>query len=142
MKKLLGSAVCTAGVNCTRCRDMEGGRELRRSLGRFYELPGGVVDFVCPFMPWGVAGGVPAGGPGTELGKLLAWWGIGAEAGCTCKARAALMDRAGVAWCEANIESIADWLEEEAKRRGIVFLRVAAIGLIHLAIRKARRMGD
>lgn len=110
------------------------------------DIAGHVAAGDCPLGKFAGAEQVAAqtrrGGPGTELARLLEWWGVKAEASCTCKARAAQMDRAGVEWCETNIESIADWLAEEAKRRGILFLRVAAIGLIHLAIRKAHRAGN
>lgn len=61
----------------------------------------------------------PAGGPGTELARILRAHGISAdEAGCRCKARAHEMDARGPEWCLANLEVIVGWMREEARRRG------------------------
>lgn len=82
-----------------------------------------------------------SGGPGTELARLLAWWGIEAEGSCKCMARAAEMDRRGADWCEANNVTVIGWLEEESRRRGIFFPRVLAYGAVTLAISRARKRG-
>jgi len=79
------------------------------------------------------------GGPGTELERLLKMFGIEASPGCSCHARAALMDHRGPEWCEQNIETIIGWLEEEAKRRRLPFIRPGARILIHRAIKAARK---
>jgi len=78
-------------------------------------------------------------GPGTELKRLLKRFGIAATEGCNCTSRAALMDRNGIDWCEANIEKIVDWLQEEATRRKLPFVRLAGKTLVRLAIRAARK---
>jgi len=75
-------------------------------------------------------------GPGTELKKLLSRFGIGPK-GCGCNARAAEMDQQGAAWCRKNIETIADWLAEQAKKRKLPFTRLGAKLLIRWAIRRA-----
>jgi len=49
------------------------------------------------------------------------------------------MDRQGVEWCEANIDTIVGWLREQAQARGLSFLDAAGRFLIKRAIRNARR---
>jgi hypothetical protein len=78
-------------------------------------------------------------GVGSELSKLMAKFGIKANEGCKCKARAEEMNRRGVAWCEKNLELIVDWLEEEASKRHLPFLRTAGKILVRLAIRNAKQ---
>lgn len=74
---------------------------------------------------------------GAELKQLLARIGITAAPGCQCNARANTMDARGIQWCQANIETIVDWLQEEATKRGLPFVRLAGKALVHLAIRRA-----
>ena len=83
----------------------------------------------------------PTHGPGTELKKLLAGWPfrIVATPNCSCNAKAAEMDRQGIEWCEANIDTIVGWLREEAGKRGLPFLDAAGRMLIRRAIANARR---
>ncbi|MCK9571489.1 hypothetical protein M0R72_21245 [Candidatus Pacearchaeota archaeon] len=78
------------------------------------------------------------GGVGTELSKLLAKWHIRASEGCKCKSRALEMDRRGIEWCEKNIELIVDWLEEEATKRHLPFVRSLGKSLVNKAIRNAK----
>ena len=40
--------ICQSQAHCNRCRDLLGGRQWRTSLGKFYVLPGRVIDFDCP----------------------------------------------------------------------------------------------
>lgn len=86
---------------------------------------------------------VPAGGPGTELKRLLRrWLGIVATPDCPCNAHAAEMDRREAAepgWCEANVETIVEWLRAEATRRGLPFADAAGRLLVRRAIANARR---
>ena len=81
-------------------------------------------------------------GPGTELRKLLHVLGIQPKGPkCKCNEHAREMDENGADWCEANMEKILDWLEAEAKTRpivGMLFSRLAAHGMVKLAIRRAR----
>jgi hypothetical protein len=81
----------------------------------------------------------PTHGPGTELKKLLAKVGIVSSPDCSCNARAAEMDRRGVEWCEANIDTIVGWLREQAEARGLPFLDIAGRLLVRRAIANARR---
>ncbi len=55
MKKLKDSMGCQTRVHCVTCRDLEGGREWRESLGKAFKLPKGAPDFECPHsIEWGV----------------------------------------------------------------------------------------
>jgi hypothetical protein len=82
---------------------------------------------------------IPTGGPGAELKKLLARVGITATPDCSCNARSAEMDRQGVEWCEANIDTIVGWLREQAEARGLPFLDLAGRLLVRRAIQAARK---
>jgi hypothetical protein len=109
----------------------------------------GVEDFfcgsprACPALaesPEPVA--PPTHGPGTELKKLLAKVGITASPNCSCKARAAEMDRREhetPGWCDANLDTIVGWLREQAEARGLPFLDIAGRLLVKRAIANARR---
>jgi len=83
---------------------------------------------------------LPTHGPGTELKKLLAKVGVTATPDCSCNARAAEMDRQGVEWCEANLDTIVGWLREQATARGLPFLDLAGRLLVRRAIANARRI--
>ncbi len=78
-------------------------------------------------------------GVGTELKAILAKAGFFGLDGCQCEARASDMDRLGTEWCSENIQTIAGWLEESAKARGIPFVRTAAWLLVWAAIAAAKR---
>jgi len=82
---------------------------------------------------------VEASGPGTELKSLLSKVGITSTAGCSCNAKAKTMDEKGIVWCEENVETICDWLQEEATKRKLPFVRLAGKALIHMAIRRAKK---
>jgi len=80
------------------------------------------------------------GGPGSELKVLLKnWLGITANPNCSCNAKARQMDEWGCEVCEQRIEQIVDWLGDEARRRKLPFMRMAATQLVKLAIRRARK---
>ena len=82
------------------------------------------------------------GGPGTELKKLLKSIGIEAKPNCSCNKRAQLMDQneaRAPGWCEANIEEISGWLQEEAHKRGLPYIASAGKLLIRMAIKRAKR---
>jgi hypothetical protein len=84
-------------------------------------------------------------GPGTELKALLKRVGIVASPGCSCNTRAKLMDANELkepGWCEANLETICDCLQEEATKRKLPFLRMAGKILVRKAIRNARKKGQ
>ena len=87
-----------------------------------------------------------AGGPGTELKKLLASWGITDSPSCPCNARAAEMDRNGVAWCREHRAEIIGWLQEGAAAWGWaakLAAKAMPIGrLVDEAIRRAELASD
>jgi len=55
---------CTGGEHCRPCRDLEGGRPWRRKIAAAFAVPGGEVDWECPYgRPWGAAGQGPIPAP-------------------------------------------------------------------------------
>ena len=78
------------------------------------------------------------GGPGTELEKILARFGIRPHRGCKCKRRATIMDHRGAEWCKQNVPKIVDWMHEEAKQRRLPFSRRLAALLVKHAIKRSR----
>lgn len=80
---------------------------------------------------------MPQHGPGTELKKLLKKVGIVASPGCSCNKRARVMDEKGCQWCRENIETIVDWLGEEAAKRKLPYFRTVGKMLVNRAIRNA-----
>lgn len=78
-------------------------------------------------------------GPGTMLSKILESVGIKAAPNCGCKRKALTMNINGNDWCEQNIETITDWLEEEAKKRSLPFIRAAGKLLIKRAISMSKK---
>ncbi len=77
-------------------------------------------------------------GPGTELKKILSWFATETP-DCECKDRANKMNIWGVQGCRDNIETILDWLQEEAVKRSIPFVRLIAKQLVLLAISRAEK---
>lgn len=78
-------------------------------------------------------------GPGTELKKLLSRLGFGETRKCNCASHAREMDHRGVDWCRANVETIVDWLRQEAETQGLCFVPFVARMLILYAIRRASK---
>ena len=82
---------------------------------------------------------VPPTGPGTELSRMLSWFGVHAQTNCKCKAHVRTMNVWGAAMCEQQIETIVGWLCVEAKQRGLpVVPRVFRL-LVKQAIRRSRK---
>lgn len=80
-------------------------------------------------------------GPGNELKKMLAWFARPSES-CNCDTRADTMNDWGVEGCLQNIETITDWLLEEAEARGLPhgrFTRTIAKSLVTTAIRRFQK---
>jgi hypothetical protein len=77
-------------------------------------------------------------GPGKELRKLLSWFATDTP-DCECKSRAKKMNTWGVEGCRNNIETILDWLQEEAEKRGLPYVRFIAKQLVLLAISRAEK---
>lgn len=86
----------------------------------------------CPAFPQVV------GGPGTELRKLLDWWGIHDNGKCGCEAFALQMDAWGPDGCEGQMPAIIDHLREAARIYGLPFMETAVVGLVRIAIQRAR----
>lgn len=84
----------------------------------------------------------PAGTAGTHLKRLLFAIGISTSSGCKCSSRATHMDRMGNDWCEQNIETIVEWLKEEAAARGLPFISTVGRMLVRKAISNARREAE
>lgn len=82
---------------------------------------------------------VAAFGPGAELKALLASFGITASPTCSCNKMAAQMDSWGPEESLAHIEQIVDVMQEEAKARGLPFLRAVGRKLVQIACRRARK---
>lgn len=108
--------------------------------GRTYPMPAGAFRAQCRVhVEWTEERPrPPQGGPGTELKKLLKLVGITATPTCPCNARAAQMDFWGPDECEKRLDEIVDWLGEEAGKRRLPFVRMAATQVVRLAIRRAR----
>ena len=80
----------------------------------------------------------PREGPGTELHRILARWGIRETSKCACKSREREMNAWGPDKCLERIDRIVDWMAAEAKKRHLPFVRAAAVLLVRRAVRLAR----
>ena len=78
-------------------------------------------------------------GPGTELHRLLGKFGLHMKKGCACKARMVQMNKWGCDGCEENIETIVEWMKEEAAARGLPYLSTVGRMLVRRAIHNARK---
>lgn len=78
-------------------------------------------------------------GPGTELKKLLARFGVQSTATCQCNAHAIQMNLWGPDECERRIDQILVWLREEASRKRMPFIESLARILVRRAISNARK---
>jgi hypothetical protein len=78
-------------------------------------------------------------GPGKVLHDMLARFGIHMKPNCQCKARMAQMDKWGCDECEKNIETIVEWMREEAATRKLPYLKTIGRLLVRRAISTARR---
>jgi len=79
------------------------------------------------------------GGPGAEQKKLLKMIGVVDTPTCQCNQRAKHMDKMGCQWCRDNEEEICDWMQEEARKRGMLFVRSVARLMLKRAIAIAER---
>lgn len=86
-----------------------------------------------------------AGSPGTagtHLKQLLQSVFVVSTKGCKCQARAEHMNAMGNDWCEQNIETIVEWMKEEAAARGLPYLSTVGRMLVRRAISTARREAE
>jgi hypothetical protein len=77
-------------------------------------------------------------GPGCQLRRSLAWWGIRDNGSCGCDSYAAQMD----AWgqdCWAHLEEIVEHLRGAAAAKGLPFLATAARIMVARAIDAAKQ---
>ncbi len=77
-------------------------------------------------------------GPGCQLRRSLAWWGIRDDGKCGCDSFAAKMDAWGPDECFRRIEEIVSHLREAAEKKGLPFLATAARIMVGRAIEAAR----
>ena len=80
-----------------------------------------------------------SGTSGTHLHRLLSTLGFKTTSHCKCTARIARMNEMGNDWCEKNIDTIVEWLAEEAANRGLPFLNTVWRLLVKRAIHNARK---
>jgi hypothetical protein len=65
---------------------------------------------------------------------------FGIKAGnCKCNTRARYLNSVGADWCEQNIETIVEWLKEEAAARGLPFISTVGRMIVRRAISNARK---
>jgi len=77
-------------------------------------------------------------GPGCQLRRSLAWWGIRDDGSCGCDSFAAKMDAWGPDECWKRIEEIVSHLREAAEKKGLPFIATAARIMVGRAIEAAR----
>lgn len=79
-------------------------------------------------------------GPGTILSGMISAMGIKSTPNCSCRRHALEMNQKGPDWCEENLGTILNWLEEESKKRNLPFVRTVAKMIVQRAINKSRRL--
>jgi hypothetical protein len=77
-------------------------------------------------------------GPGCQLKRTLAWWGIRDDGSCGCSEFSSQMDAWGQR-CWDHLEEIVEHLRGAAEKKGLPFLATAARILVARAIDAARR---
>lgn len=78
-------------------------------------------------------------GPGCQLKKSLAWWGIRSNGSCGCDSFAAKMDAWGCDECWQRLEEIVEHLRQAAAEKGLPFIATAARIMVGRAIEAARK---
>ena len=78
-------------------------------------------------------------GPGCQLKKSLAWWGIRSDGSCGCDSFAAQMDAWGPDECWKRLEEIVEHLRGAAAEKGLPFIATAARIMVGRAIEAARK---
>ena len=78
-------------------------------------------------------------GPGCQLKRSLAWWGIRDDGKCGCDSYAAQMDAWGPDQCFRRIEETVEHLQEAAAIKGLPFLATAARMMVARAIEAAEQ---
>jgi len=80
-------------------------------------------------------------GVGDQLASALKAFGIYSTAGCSCAAMQEKMNERGCGWCESpeGMNEIVSALRENAEKRGLPFVDIAARLLVRRAIHNARK---
>jgi|SRR5210317_39452 len=79
-------------------------------------------------------------GPGTQLSKMIKSLGIHMSDSCSCRRHAINMNEKGNDWCEQNIDTVVGWLDQEAKNRGLPFVKMVGKVMVNRAIKKSRKL--
>ncbi len=79
-------------------------------------------------------------GVGAILSGMLSQIGINSSPNCSCRKRAVIMNKKGPQWCRDNKGEILDWLENEATKRKLAFVRSVANIMVEKAIKKSERL--
>lgn len=77
--------------------------------------------------------------PGCQLHRLLAKFWIKSNGCSNCGQHAAVMDQWGPAMCRKRLDTIVQWMADEAKKRHLPFMKVIAKRLVLQAIRNAEQ---
>jgi len=78
-------------------------------------------------------------GPGCQLKKSLAWWGIRSDGSCGCDSFAAQMDSWGPDECWRRLEEVVGHLRTAAAEKGFPFIATAARIMVGRALEAARK---
>jgi hypothetical protein len=111
-------------------------------VGEVVDIPDAVYwDLVRTYSPGEFSGrlALHACGPGCQLKRSLAWWGIKDDGSCGCSDYAAMLDAWGPDECWRRIEDIVEHLRTAAAEKGLPFIATAARILVARAIEAARK---
>lgn len=76
-------------------------------------------------------------GPGTILSNFLKKIGITSTPNCSCRQRAIEMNEKGPDWCLQNLDTIVQWLKEEADKREYVYQDWCIKALVNRSIKRS-----
>ncbi len=111
-------------------------------VGEVVDIPDAAYwDLVRTYSPGEFSGrlALHACGPGCQLKRSLAWWGIKDDGSCGCSDYAAMLDAWGPDECWRRLEEIVEHLREAAGKKGLPFIATAARILVARAIEAARK---
>lgn len=111
-------------------------------VGDVVDIPDAAYwDLVRTYSPADFSGraALYACGPGCQLKKSLAWWGIREDGSCGCSDYAAMMDAWGCDECWRRLEEIVEHLRQAAAEKGYPFIATAARIMVGRAIESAKK---
>jgi hypothetical protein len=76
-------------------------------------------------------------GAGTILSNFLKKIGITSTPNCLCRQRAIEMNEKGTDWCLQNLDTIVEWLKEEADKRKYTYQDWCIKALVNRAIKRS-----